>query len=595
MLQGVDVLKFVHQQVAEAGLPAHVQRQHFGQHVVQIPCAQPVHPLVVGFPQAAREARGFHAVLLLRQKPQHFGGRGLLAPLFQQLRHQGKGLLPAEQRLFLQQIQSNGMECAHSDGSCRVPQTFLQSGAHFLRRLMGKGNGGDLLRRHLPPFHQIGDAFHQRAGLAGSGAGHHGNDFVLRLDGFLLLRVHPQGQLLHRFFRLRFGGVCFYRLLFRPGRGKARQLQQGSLAFQQFQLVGFKHGDHAVFAVIARLLVNLSRAQTAQGFGYAVPHVPLHHVQRQLPQDRKLRAVASEHFQIGSLYPLAGRAGLHAVGQQLRQRHQTFEGTGKRPRLPTVGQLVHPVQHAYGQLSAADRASAIQGVSFLRLQTAAAGSVAVQMVLALLREKFDRPLKALAGFQRVFQLPIGRAAGKQIGLPPQLLRRVRVGIGHQQIGVQLGHPPVHGRVGRKPRLQRMNAAGHIAVAFLQRGKLGKFPEHGKMRRPDMSWNKDRVRAGVHGHLQKVPAVHAQNGPAVAVQVAYGFQPVGQFLRLVQPGQQDDVMHLPGLPVLLVDGADLPGYHKADGFAAAGYAGRQGELLPQCIYAVSGRLQHFPKL
>ena len=111
----------------------------------------------------------------------------------------------------------------------------------------------------------------------------------------------------------------------------------------------------------------------------------------------------------------------------------------------------------------------------------------------------------------------------------------------------------------------------------------------------MGRNKDRVRTGVHGHLQKIPAVHAQNGPSVAVQVAHGFQPMGQLLRLVQPGQQDDVMHLPGLAVLFVDGADFPGYHKADGVSPAGHIGRQGELLPQGIYAVSGRLQHFPEL
>ena len=36
VLQGVDVLKLVHQQVAEAGFPAHVQRQCFRQQVVQI-------------------------------------------------------------------------------------------------------------------------------------------------------------------------------------------------------------------------------------------------------------------------------------------------------------------------------------------------------------------------------------------------------------------------------------------------------------------------------------------------------------------------------------------------------------------------------
>lgn len=62
------------------------------------------------------------------------------------------------------------------------------------RCLMGKGHGGDLLRRHLPPLHQIGDALHQCAGLARSGACYHGDDFFLRMDGFLLLRIIRKGS-----------------------------------------------------------------------------------------------------------------------------------------------------------------------------------------------------------------------------------------------------------------------------------------------------------------------------------------------------------------------------------------------------------------
>ena len=115
------------------------------------------------------------------------------------------------------------------------------------------------------------------------GPGHHGDNFVLRPDGFLLLRIQPQGQFLHRVFRLHFGGAGLYRLFFGLGRGKARQLQQGSLTFQQLPISwGSNSGDHAVFAVIARLFVNLSRAQTAQGLGHAVAHVPLRRLQRQL-------------------------------------------------------------------------------------------------------------------------------------------------------------------------------------------------------------------------------------------------------------------------------------------------------------------------
>ena len=67
VLQGIDVLKFIHQQVAEAGFSAFIQPKRFRQKVVQIPSAQPVHPIVVGLPQSRRKARNLHAVFHLRQ------------------------------------------------------------------------------------------------------------------------------------------------------------------------------------------------------------------------------------------------------------------------------------------------------------------------------------------------------------------------------------------------------------------------------------------------------------------------------------------------------------------------------------------------
>ena len=58
-------------------------------------------------------------------------------------------------------------------------------------------------------------------------------------------------------------------------------------------------------------------------------------------------------------------------------------------------------------------------------------------------------------------------------------------IGNQREAVQPAHPPVHGRIRRKPGFHRMDSPS-VTIAFLQESKPGKRPKkRGKMRRPDM--------------------------------------------------------------------------------------------------------------
>ena len=106
----------------------------------------------------------------------------------------------------------------------------------------------------------------------------------------------------------------------------------------------------------------------------------------------------------------------------------------------------------------------------------------------------------------------------------------------------------------------------------------------------MGGDKQGLRATGKGDLQQVPAVQAQNGPAVGTNVADGFQPAGQGVRRLQAGQQDEVMDLTGAAVALIDAADLPAYHEPGRLAAKAPAFRQPGFLLEGIQAFLRRLQ-----
>lgn len=97
---------------------------------------------------------------------------------------------------------------------------------------------------------------------------------------------------------------------------------------------------------------------------------------------------------------------------------------------------------------------------------------------------------------------------ENIGLPRQIGRRMGIGIGNQCIAVQGGKAPVHGRVGGEAGFQRVDFAGKIFKAFLQRIKTGIGAEKGEMRRPDVCGNENDIRAAFQRDFQKIPAIQA---------------------------------------------------------------------------------------
>ena len=112
-----------------------------------------------------------------------------------------------------------------------------------------------------------------------------------------------------------------------------------------------------------------------------------------------------------------------------------------------------------------------------------------------------------------------------------------------------------------------------------------------MRGPDMGGNVNGLRAAFQHNFQQIPAVQPQDGPAVAVQIADGLQPVGKPLRRVQPRQNDHMMHLPGFPVPFINGADFACNHEARLPRVPGGAG-QAVFFFELINTVPILFKHF---
>ena len=239
--------------------------------------------------------------------------------------------------------------------------------------------------------------------------------------------------------------------------------------------------------------------------------------------------------------------------------------------------------HADGQLFAADRAEPVPGLGLNGGEADAAVAVAVQMVFALLRKKFHSAIEPLPGADGPDKLRIGEAGVQQVRLPAQLAGGVGVGVGDQGEAVQGGEPPVHGRVGGEAGLHGVDMAGETAEAAGHGVKAGKGAEESEVGRPDVGGDQLRVRAGLQDQLQQVPAVQAQDGPPVGVDVADGLQPDRRLVRRLQAGEQDQVVDFAGLAVPLIDAADLPGDQEAGGLPRPRYP----QVLPQDVQALFG--------
>lgn len=86
---------------------------------------------------------------------------------------------------------------------------------------------------------------------------------------------------------------------------------------------------------------------------------------------------------------------------------------------------------------------------------------------------------------------------KEVCLPAELLRGVRVGVGNEREAVKRREPPVHRRIGGEAGFHRMDIRRHIAKARLHGIKAGECAKHRKMRRPDMRGNKNSLCTNIH--------------------------------------------------------------------------------------------------
>ena len=193
----------------------------------------------------------------------------------------------------------------------------------------------------------------------------------------------------------------------------------------------------------------------------------------------------------------------------------------------------------------------------------------IQVVFSLLGVEFDGSRKALLPFHGPDHVGIIQCCVKEVGLTTQFRGGVGVGIRDQQVSVQGRDEPVHGRVGRKARFKAMDVKSEVLKAFLDGVEAGFRSEKGKPRGPDMSRYEHCVFAGLQRDFQEVMGIQSQDGPPVRGDVPYPAKPFLKTLHRRHVGHEDEVMHLPGFSILLVDAADLSCENKACGAGATG--------------------------
>ena len=102
-----------------------------------------------------------------------------------------------------------------------------------------------------------------------------------------------------------------------------------------------------------------------------------------------------------------------------------------------------------------------------------------------------------------------------------------------------------------------------------------------------------LRACLQCELQQIPAVQAENGPAVGADISNGLQPGGKLVCGLQTGQKNDIVHLARFSTALVDRAYLARHHKARGWPRC--RSGQAQLFFQPVYALSRWLKVLPQL
>ena len=338
-----------------------------------------------------------------------------------------------------------------------------------------------------------------------------------------------------------------------------------------------EQADGAVHAVVAGLPDHFLPAQTGDRLGEEGRRGGPDVFERQRVEKRELRPEPAEEALVVPGDPLALRADLMDLGQDLGQRDQALHrarGRGRRGLLRPIGEIFDPVHDAHRQRLAAHRAQALALPGLARREADFAVAVAVQMILPLLGKELQRPPVPLARLQCRAQREVIHRGVEHAHLPPQLLRRMGVRVGNQPETVQGRDPPVHGRIRRQPGLDREDVRREVSVAVVDGVEARLRAERGEPRRPDMGGDEVRVRSRLQGDLQQVPGVEPQDRPPVRVQVADPGQAVHYPVRRIEIRGVDQVVDLPRPVELLVDGRDLDREHEPHGGPLAPARGRQ---------------------
>ena len=237
----------------------------------------------------------------------------------------------------------------------------------------------------------------------------------------------------------------------------------------------------------------------------------------------------------------------------------------------------------------------------VRREADLAAPVAVQVVLPLLGKELERAPVPFARLQGAAKGEVVEVGVEHAHLPPQLLRRVGVGVRDEPEAVEGRDPPVHRRVGREARLDREDVLREVPVALVDGVEPGLRAERGEPRGPDVGGHEIGPGVGLEGDLQQVPGVEPEDGPPVRVEVADPGKARGHPVHCVEVRGVDQVMDLPGLVELLVDGGNLHRQHEPGGGPLAP-AGRRKLLLdgalqvgPKAIETRLRRHEPFPDL
>ena len=184
--------------------------------------------------------------------------------------------------------------------------------------------------------------------------------------------------------------------------------------------------------------------------------------------------------------------------------------------------------------------------------------MAIQMILAFVREKFQGAQEAIFGFNGRSQGRIREVDIQQICFPADFLGRVGVGVGDQDIAIQAAQPPIHGGIGGQTGLQGINVADQILITLLQAIKAAFGAQDGKPGSPDMGRDDQGVGIGFQDHFEDMFGIQTEDGAAVGSHISQGPQASGELFGGFKGGQEHQGMHLPGQAVFFVDAADFAG-------------------------------------